>query len=195
MLKNIRAQRGVNMVEILVTIAITSVGLLGLNSLQLQASRSTLDSGNRSQAVWILEDLTNRMRANLVGIQDYDTGGVKKCDATAPTNCSSYHNGTNKVIAATSCTAANQAASDLHEVLCGFRTQSASSNDIIFSSAANFIANPELNVEVDTNNNATITLSWDVRTSGQDASGNTVYAAKSKKIKSQKASITTEVHP
>lgn len=183
------------MIEVLVTIVITSVGLLGLNSLQLQASRSTLDSGNRSQAVWILEDLTNRMRANLVGIQDYDTGGVKKCDATAPTNCSSYHNGTGKVAAANSCTAADQAASDLHEVLCGFRTSTAGSNDIVFSSAANFIANPELTVVVDANNSAEITLSWDVRTSGQDTSGAEIYATDSSNISVQRASISTEVHP
>src|SRR5690554_2622742 len=195
MLNNIKKQRGINMIEVLVTIVITSVGLLGLNSLQLQASRSTLDSGNRSQAVWILEDLTNRMRANLVGIQDYDTGGVKKCDATAPTNCSSFHNGTNKVAAANSCTAADQAASDLHEVLCGFRASTAGSNDIIFSSAANFIANPELTVVVDANKSAKITLSWDVRTSGLDSSGKAVYTADSSNVDKQRNSITTEVHP
>src|SRR5690554_8096247 len=114
MLNNIKKQRGINMIEVLVTIVITSVGLLGLNSLQLQASRSTLDSGNRSQAVWILEDLTNRMRANLVGIQDYDTDGKKNCSSlSVSTHCSSFHNGTNKVMAANSCTATQQAKSDL----------------------------------------------------------------------------------
>lgn len=194
MLNTIKKQRGINMVEVLVTVVITSVGLLGLNSLQLQASRSTLDSGNRSQAVWILEDLTNRMRANLVGVQDYDTDGVKKCVA-APTNCSSYHNGSSKVLAANNCTATQQAKSDLHEVLCGFRTQAAGNDDIIFSSAANFIANPELTVNVDSNNSAEITLSWDVRTSGQDSSGKAVYTADSSDIDKQRNSITTEVRP
>ena len=181
------------MVEVLVTIVITSVGLLGLNSLQLQASRSTLDSGNRSQAVWILEDLTNRMRANLVGIDEYDTGGDMTC-GTAPTICSSYHNGSAKVMAATSCNAQAQAKSDLHEVLCGFGA-AVSGSEVTFSSAANFIANPILNVTVDANKNAKITLSWDVRTSGQDTSGKAVYAADSTNLTTQRASISTEVHP
>ena len=193
MLNNIKKQRGINMVEVLVTIVITSVGLLGLNSLQLQASRSTLDSGNRSQAVWILEDLTNRMRANLVGIDDYHTGGEMTC-GTAPTICSSYHSGSTKVMAATSCNAQTQAKSDLHEVLCGFGA-TVSGSEVTFSSAANFIASPSLNVVVDANKNAKITLGWDVRTSGQDTSGKAVYAADSANLKTQRASISTEVHP
>ncbi len=194
MLNNIKKQRGINMIEVLVTIVITSIGLLGLNSLQLQASRSTLDSGNRSQAVWILEDLTNRMRANLIGIQDYDTNGAMVC-GTAPTNCSSYHDGTNKVAATNNCTAADQAASDLHEVLCGFRASTAGSNDIIFSSAANFIANPELTVAVDANNSTKITLSWDIRTSGVDSNNQAVYASDSSNISTQRATISAEAHP
>lgn len=193
MLNNIKKQRGINMIEVLVTIVITSIGLLGLNSLQLQASRSTLDSGNRSQAVWILEDLTNRMRANLVGINDYDTGGEITC-STAPTACSSYHNGSSKVNATTSCSANAQAKSDLHEVLCGFSAQVPGS-EVTFSSAANFIANPSLDVSVDTDKNASIRLSWDVRTSGQDSSGDAVYSTESTNLDYRRASISTEVRP
>lgn len=195
MLKLIKKQRGINMVEVLVTIVITSVGLLGLNSLQLQASRSALDSGNRSQAVWVLEDLTNRMRANLIGFSDYDTGGTMQC-GTAPKLCSSYHTGNNKVTAPTNCTATQQAKSDLYEVLCGLRDQSSDGNDIIFSSAADFIANPSLDVSINnTTNTANITLEWDVRTSGTDSDGNAVYSASSTDIETQRASISTEVHP
>src|SRR5690554_7135901 len=121
----LKTQRGISMVEVFVTIVITSVGLLGLNSLQLQASRSTLDSGNRSQAVWVLEDLTNRMRANIVGIEHYGTGSTAmKCGGTMPTMCSSYHDGSNKVLAAANCGNEEQAKSDLHEVLCGFGARS-----------------------------------------------------------------------
>lgn len=193
MLKYIKKQRGINMVEVLVTIVITSVGLLGLNSLQLQASRSTLDSGNRSQAVWVMEDLTNRMRANLVGIDGYDTGGIKTC-GTAPKICSSHHNGSSKVIAATGCSAEEQAKSDLHEVLCGFGSQ-VSGSEVTFSSAANFLANPDIDIAFDGNKIARITLSWDVRTSGQDSSGKAVYTSDSSSINNQRNSITTEVHP
>jgi|SRR5690554_97094 len=191
----LKTQRGINMVEVLVTIVITSVGLLGLNSLQLQASRSTLDSGNRSQAVWVLEDLTNRMRANIVGIEHYGTGSTAmKCGGTMPTMCSSYHDGSNKVLAAANCGNEEQAKSDLHEVLCGFGA-TVSGSEVTFGSSANYIANPELVVAVDTNKNAKLTLSWNVRTSGQDASGDAVYASNSSNTDKQRASITTEVHP
>lgn len=194
MLKLIKKQRGINMVEVLVTIVITSVGLLGLNSLQLQASRSALDSGNRSQAVWVLEDLTNRMRANLIGFSDYDTGGTMQC-GTAPKLCSSYHTGNNKVTAPTNCTATQQAKSDLYEVLCGFNA-SVGGSEATFSSAADFIANPSLDVSINnTTNTANITLEWDVRTSGTDSDGNAVYSASSTDIETQRASISTEVHP
>src|SRR5690554_8157625 len=100
----LKTQRGINMVEVLVTIVIISVGFLGLNSLQLQASRSTLDSGNRSQAVWVLEDLTNGMRANIVGIEHYGTRSTAmKCGNTLPNMYFSYNDCSNKVITVSNC--------------------------------------------------------------------------------------------
>ena len=72
---SLKDHQGFSMVEVLVTLAITIIGLVGLASLQLQASRSASDTGNRSQAVWIIEDLTNRIRANTGGLENYDTGG------------------------------------------------------------------------------------------------------------------------
>ena len=173
MLMQLKKQRGINMIEVLATIIITTVGLLGLNALQLKASRATLDSGNRSQAVWMLEDLTNRMRANLVGINEYDTNGEMSC-GTAPKICSAYHSGANRVSAPSDCSVAEQAASDLHEVLCGYGA--AVNDNITFSSAADFIANPRVDVSVGEDNVAEIIFSWDVRTSGIDEDGNIVYA-------------------
>lgn len=183
------------MVEVLVTIVITSIGLLGLNSLQLKANRSTLDSGNRSQAIWILEDLTNRMRANSTELSQYDTGGEMSCGAT-PKICSAYNNGTNKVNAPANCTITEQAKSDLFEVLCGFGAE-VNGSEVTFSSAANFIANPSLTVTVDNNNNAEIELAWDVRTSGTQ-SGQKVYALQDSPNGSTvtlRDSIKTKVHP
>lgn len=192
-------QRGVNLIEVMVTIAITSIGLLGLGSLQLQANRTTADAGNRSQAVWMLEDLTNRMRANVVAVGDYDTSGVYQCPNSRPTPvCSPFHNGTTRVNANLNCTNAQLAAADLWEVACASTTAVPNSN-LTRASAADFIANPELTVAVATNNAVTLTLSWDVRTSGTDADGNTVYMVDQGRgqssITTRRATITTEFQP
>jgi type IV pilus assembly protein PilV len=51
-MKNIRSLsilKGLSLIEVLVTITITSIGLMGLVSLQMQAVRATTDSGNHSQ--------------------------------------------------------------------------------------------------------------------------------------------------
>lgn len=199
MLRRFYRQRGINMIEVMATIIITSIGLLGLNSLQLKANRSTLDAGNKSQAVWILDDLTNRMRANATEINEYDTGGEMTCTNTAkPKICSAYHSGGNRISAPLNCTIAEQAKSDLYEVLCGY-DGTVNGSEVTFSSAANFVANPGLNVVVDSDNNAEITLSWDVRTSAKDASGNTVYALRDNTTGAAnltlRDSVTTRVHP
>lgn len=57
-------QAGVGMVEILVTLFILSVGLLGVASLQFVASFSNADALNRSQSVMVAQQLSERLRAN-----------------------------------------------------------------------------------------------------------------------------------
>jgi type IV pilus assembly protein PilV len=55
-------QRGMGMVEILVTIVILALGLLGVASLQLTAASSNNDALARSQAVLVVEQFTERLR-------------------------------------------------------------------------------------------------------------------------------------
>lgn len=197
-------QSGISMIDVLVTIVITLVGLLGLSSLQFKASRATLDSGNRSQAVWVLEDLTNRMRSNLVAIESYATNGELRADpwcgeqAQTIKICSAHHNGSARV-SAQACSATEQAQSDLYEVLCGYGVNAAN-NEIIFSSAADFIANPGISISLDSATGvADINLAWDVRTSGVDASGKTIYALTDSKNPDDsinlRTSISTRIHP
>jgi len=158
---------GFSMIEVLVTIFITVIGLLGISSLQLQlqSSRAVQDSGNKSQAVWILKDLSNRMNANSAALSDYATS--KYSCGTAPKMCEDYNNGSNKVDAA-NCSAKEVAEFDLWDTVCprGFRNQ----GNKIRTSHADFISNPVLSVTVDNANSAaTLTLTWDVRTSSSDS--------------------------
>src|SRR5215831_5374790 len=57
-------QRGTSMIEILVTIVITSIGLLGLAGLQSRMQISEVESYQRSQALILLSDMASRLDAN-----------------------------------------------------------------------------------------------------------------------------------
>lgn len=57
-------QRGMTLVEVLVTLVIISIGLLGVAALQLTSLRNNYDSYVRSQAAVLAGDILDRMRAN-----------------------------------------------------------------------------------------------------------------------------------
>jgi type IV pilus assembly protein PilV len=59
-----RAQRGFTLIEILVTVVLISVGLLGVAALQLTTLRANQESYARSQAGVLAADILDRMRAN-----------------------------------------------------------------------------------------------------------------------------------
>jgi type IV pilus assembly protein PilV len=57
-------QRGTSLLEVLVTIVITSVGLLGLAGLQGKLQVSEVESYQRSQAIILLNDMVSRIQSN-----------------------------------------------------------------------------------------------------------------------------------
>jgi type IV pilus assembly protein PilV len=114
-----RKHKGLTLIEVLVTITITSIGLMGLVSLQMQSVRATTDSGNRSQAIWLFNDIVNRIHANEVSSDDYISIPPVNCNDDPPATCSAYHTGTILVAAAAACTGLQQAQWDLFEVACG----------------------------------------------------------------------------
>src|SRR5262245_50380565 len=58
------AQSGMTLVEVLVTLVLISVGLLGIAALQLTTLKSNKDAYVRSQASALAGDILDRMRAN-----------------------------------------------------------------------------------------------------------------------------------
>ena len=166
-------QHGFNMVEVMVTIAITTVGLLGISSLQLQSNRASQDSGNRSQATWILEDLADRMNINASALAAYDTNGNYACPAAAPALCADYHDGSSRNAVA-NCTTQQVAAFDLWDLVC--RKNYTVNGTSMRSSTADFISNPVINIQVNqAQRSATLSLTWDTKTSGTDENGNALY--------------------
>lgn len=171
---------GVSLIEILVTMAISVIGLVGLSSLQMQTQRAVMDTGNRSQAVWLVEELTNRIHTNVQGAGFYNLNGVMSCSSKPQRVCSAYHSGSARVNAAI-CTPQQLALWDLYETACGTGAIVATS-DTTFSSPADYIAEPRLQVTVNNANfnETTITLRWNARTEGEQAGGKKAYITDSK---------------
>lgn len=69
---SMRQARGLGMIEILVTLVILSIGLLGVATLQFVASFNNADALSRSQAVLVAEQVAERLRVSAVSAQDAD---------------------------------------------------------------------------------------------------------------------------
>jgi len=77
---------GTSMLEILVTLLILAIGMLGLAGLQGQAHTSELESFQRGQALILLEDIAGRIEGNMVDAASY-VGGPLGTGATDAANC------------------------------------------------------------------------------------------------------------
>lgn len=117
-----KISQGLTLIEVLVTMVITSIGLMGLMSLQMQALKATQDAGNHSHATLILNDLASRIRANKESSSSYVGVGAVNCpfdpDPVPVLACSNYATGSARVTSAV-CTGPEMAAWDLFEVACG----------------------------------------------------------------------------
>lgn len=81
------ARQGFSMVEVLVTLVVLSIGLLGLAALQTRSLSSTHNAAIGSQATLLAGDISDRMRANreqaLAG--KYDIGLADAASANGAT--------------------------------------------------------------------------------------------------------------
>lgn len=66
-----RAQRGVTLLEVLVSIVVLSVGLLGYAGLQTLSLKNNNSAYQRSQATLLTYDIVDRMRANMPNLASY----------------------------------------------------------------------------------------------------------------------------
>jgi type IV pilus assembly protein PilV len=69
-----QAQTGMTLIEVLITLVLISVGLLGAAALQLTTLKNTQESYVRSQAALLAADILDRMRSNQTGFNagNYD---------------------------------------------------------------------------------------------------------------------------
>ena len=67
-----RAARGLTLIELLVSLALTAIGLLGIMQLYLRGQTSELESYQRAQALVLLGDMASRLDANKAAAACYD---------------------------------------------------------------------------------------------------------------------------
>lgn len=118
--KSLKFSRGISLIEVLITLLVFTIGMLGFAALQLNALQSTGDSAQRSQSVWILQELAERMRSNPeAGAANY-TAAVN-CSSLPADRCADYYDPiTGAKVNASVCSAAQMAAFDRWEAQCSY---------------------------------------------------------------------------
>jgi type IV pilus assembly protein PilV len=82
---NITHNKGFNLIEILVTMLIMAIGLMGIAALQFKGLQYNHDAYSRSQVNFLAYDIADRIRLNRANASDYV--GNYTLTATAPTGC------------------------------------------------------------------------------------------------------------
>lgn len=104
-------QAGATLIEVLVALLVFATGIYGVAAFQLQSVKESLDSSQRSQAIWAAQGMIDRVRLNPAGhtAGDYNNvfNAVNCNNANPPNDC-----------AAGTCTAAQMAVFDAWETQC-----------------------------------------------------------------------------
>lgn len=79
------AARGFSMIEVLVTLIIVTVGLLGLAGLQSRLQVSEIEAYQRAQALILLDDMASRIATNRLNAAAYASATTYGAGMTCPT--------------------------------------------------------------------------------------------------------------
>lgn len=77
---NKNTHAGSTLIEVLIALLVFSIGLQGIASLQYQAVKENFDSSQRSHAVWMAQELINRIKANPDGREAGSYNAAPDCD-------------------------------------------------------------------------------------------------------------------
>jgi len=135
-------QSGFTLLEVLISLIVLAIGLLGLAGIQAINIKDNLTAYNRSQATQFSYDITDRMRTNKIVIDNYLTSFMASGVAVAQAGCT--------VVGG--CSAAQMAQNDLFEWNSTLNSLIPSSRNIISKSGDTY----------------TITLSWDENRDGDN---------------------------
>ncbi|MFK7816518.1 MAG: type IV pilus modification protein PilV [Gammaproteobacteria bacterium] len=172
-LSHLRRMSGLSLIEILVTVVVLSIGLLGIAGMQAFGMRYSHDSYARSQGNLLANELIERMRANpdAVNNGDYKTAmDALDCssannDPAHPMNAAPSCTGTT---AAQFCNVTQLAALDSFHIGCG---QYLATPNALIGGVANLLPNGQIAIscadsspgvapECEGDNSRTVTITW-----------------------------------
>ncbi|WP_171405567.1 type IV pilus modification protein PilV [Acinetobacter sp. WCHAc010052] len=82
-MKMLNNQKGVGLVEVLVSLLILALGIMGFAALQYRAMEATSESSARVEAINLARDFAERLRVNRGAIETYKTELKKATDQQA----------------------------------------------------------------------------------------------------------------
>ena len=155
-MKIISQQQGVSLLEVLISVLVLSVGLLGLGKLQLFSLKGSNDAHFHTVASFLAADLGDRMRINpdgvaLAGYEITSSESTALCSTSTPKLC----------IGASSCSASELATFDLYQISCGVKSGSYTSSGLKHLLPSATMSIDCGGVACSTNVQHTITLSWE----------------------------------
>jgi len=163
-------ERGIGLIEVLVAVLVSSIGLIGLIALQAQTMRATQDTYNRSHAIWVFNDVVNRILANEYYAAEYAIENFQCVERPeAICNTLSINNLTEEP--ENLCSPQEFAFYELWEAVCP-RTQ----NNSTYFSSSDYILNPTLSISCveegcpARNKAMSVTLSWTTKINESDTS-------------------------
>ena len=126
--RRLQRQRGVSLLEVMISLVIVGIGVLGLIGMQARAMSNQRDSFDRKAAAELMAQISERMRANHLGFManNYASTLLPADAVGTATAC----------VLASPCTAAQQASSDLVSWHTQIRNRLPSSGAVIGTSGA-----------------------------------------------------------
>ena len=79
-------EAGIALIEVLVSVLVLAVGLLGMAAMQVQSTQMTNGAEQRTQAILLTADMMDRIRANRTNRADYNGISVDPAAATCATD-------------------------------------------------------------------------------------------------------------
>lgn len=102
-------QRGISLIESLVAMVVTALGILGVLGVQMRTLADTQTSVGRAQAIRLIDDLGERMKVNPNALGNLDSYAIGWRSGAAPTARAS------RICETLTCTHAEYAAYDIRE--------------------------------------------------------------------------------
>lgn len=154
MLKH-KPTQGFTLLELLIALVLLSLGILGLMGMQTNLMRGAAENSQRSVAIFLGQEMLDRIRANSQSANVYRTSINGLSCATVPSVCGASPN---------TCTSSEMATRDVWEVLC----EPSTSVEFLNLQGASLVCGGDASNDCDTGDPAVLTLTWATKNLSND---------------------------